>query len=63
MTIDGVTTVERAYQLARSGDFRSFIEIRARVRDEGYDDAAAQLDGRAMATGLRRLIETSRRPA
>jgi hypothetical protein len=50
------TTVERAYQLARSGKFRSITEIRHRLHTEGYVDANAQLSGRTLTDDLRRLL-------
>jgi hypothetical protein len=50
------STVERAYELAKSGQFRTVGEIKIRVRAEGYYDAVAQLEGRTITTALRRLI-------
>jgi hypothetical protein len=50
------STVERAYELARSGRFRTVGEIKIRVRAEGYYDAVAQLEGRTISAALRRLI-------
>jgi len=57
------STVERAYQLARSGQFRTVGEIKIRVRAEGYYDAVAQLEGRTISTALRRLIVQARADA
>lgn len=56
MVIGKVSTVERAYQLARSGAFRTVTEVKVRVRAEGFYDAVAQLDGRTITMDLRRLI-------
>ena len=50
------STVERAYALARSGQFRTVSAIKIRVRAEGYYDAVAQLGGRTITKDLRRLI-------
>jgi hypothetical protein len=50
------STVERAYELAKSGRFRTVGEIKIRVRAEGYYDAVAQLEGRTISAALRRLI-------
>jgi len=33
------TALEHAFQLARSGDHRSIVEIKDRLRVEGYSDA------------------------
>jgi hypothetical protein len=57
------STVERAYQLARSGQFRTVSEIKIRVRAEGYYDAVAQLEGRAISADLRRLLAAAREAA
>ena len=49
------TTVERAYQLARTGECRSVSEIKKRLRDEGFFDVNGQLYGPWLAKDLRRL--------
>lgn len=49
------TTVERALQLARSGDCAGLRDIQARLKNEGYEDYLAQLYGRAIRLALRRL--------
>jgi hypothetical protein len=54
------STVERAYELARSGQFRTVSEIKIRVRAEGYYDALAQLEGRTISADLRRLLAAAR---
>jgi hypothetical protein len=57
LRIAGVTTVERAYQLAESGQYQSISEITKRLRDEGFVDAAEHVGGsRALAISLRRVI-------
>lgn len=56
-----VTTVERAYQLASSGEVFSLTEIRKQLRAEGYHDAPAHLAGVALVTELRRLLAVSRK--
>jgi hypothetical protein len=53
----------RAYQLARSGQFRTVSEIKIRVRAEGYYDAVAQLEGRTISADLRRLLVAARNTA
>jgi hypothetical protein len=60
LRINGVTTVERAYQLARSGQCQSLTEIKKRLSDEGFADATGQLTSRTLTDALRRLIETAR---
>jgi transketolase N-terminal domain/subunit len=53
-----VTAVERAFQLAKSGDCASLAEIKDRLRAEGY--SAKQITGRAMSTQLGALIKAAR---
>jgi hypothetical protein len=60
MLIGKTTTVERAYELARSGGFRTVSEIKARLRAEGYYDVMAQIEGRAIVAALRKLLLVSR---
>jgi hypothetical protein len=56
-----VTTVERAYQLASSGEVFSLTEIRKQLRAEGYHDAPAHLAGIALVGELRRLLAVARK--
>ncbi len=49
------STVERAYELARSGSFAKKSDLRARLKAEGYDDYRAQISGLAIARALQRL--------
>ena len=39
---NGVSTLERAFEIARSGNVRGIEELRTALRDEGYD----QMSGR-----------------
>ena len=55
MTTYRVPTVERAYQLARSGDFANVAELKARLKAEGYGDADAQLAGPFIRRQLTKL--------
>jgi arginine repressor len=52
------TALERAFQLARSGDHRSIDEIKRRLRTEGYSDA--QITGATLSRQLRELIRSAR---
>ena len=49
------TTIERAYELARSGECATITDIKKRLDKEGYPDAGGQLYGRTLQTELRRL--------
>ncbi len=55
-----LTTLERAYQLARSGEFAGVGEIKARLKAERYQNIPTQLFGRRLAEDLRRLCVEAR---
>lgn len=57
------TALERAFELAQSGRFASFGEIKKVVRSEGY--AVDQLTGPQLSKQVRGLIERAktRQPA
>jgi hypothetical protein len=54
------TTLERAFELARSGDCSSLQDIRRRLKSEGFDQVEAHLAGPAIGKQLRRLCEEAR---
>jgi hypothetical protein len=54
----GVTVLERAFQLARSGVCSSVGDIRERLKAEGY--SLAQLTGRTLSRQLFGLIQEAR---
>jgi hypothetical protein len=54
----GTTALERAFELARSGDHRSIDQIKQRLRAEGYSDA--QVTGGTLSRQLRALIRSAR---
>jgi hypothetical protein len=53
-----VTTLERAFQLARSGQVSGLAEIVKALRREGY--SPDQIQGRALRRQLADLIKTAR---
>lgn len=53
------TTLERAYQLAESGECRNVSEIKKRLQSEGYDRIADQLYGRTVTNALRDRCQAS----
>jgi hypothetical protein len=56
------TAIERAYQLARSGEFSSITAIRKRLDTEGFHDARGQVSGQTLLKALRVLwVEAGRR--
>jgi hypothetical protein len=57
---DRFSTIERAYQLARSGEFANVGKIKIRLRAEGYAGINGQLFGAVITTALRRLCTESR---
>ena len=50
-----LTTIERAYELARSGACRTVGEIKARLQAEGYEGVKDRLYGASMTGALRKL--------
>lgn len=49
------STIERAYQLARTGEYPGINEIRAQLKAEGYADYMTQLEGGGIKSALRKL--------
>ena len=49
------STIERAFQLARSGECAGAAAIKERLNDEGYSDVAGQISGPVLLKQLRRL--------
>jgi uncharacterized protein with von Willebrand factor type A (vWA) domain len=49
------TTLERAFELARSGECATVSDIRERLKREGFDSVAGQVSGRSLTEDLRRL--------
>ena len=55
-----VTILERAFILARSGEYSSVHEIRLRLKSEGFSNVEAHLSGRSISRQLRGLCQESR---
>ena len=55
-----LTTLERAYQLAESGECASVSEIKQRLTAEHYTDVQGQLYGQTITSALRKLCEKAR---
>jgi hypothetical protein len=55
-----LTTIERAYELARSGECATVGEIKARLKADRFSDVDAQLYGRTLLTALRNLCSAAR---
>lgn len=55
------TTLERAFEIARSGGFRTIADLRSQLKHEGY--AVQQLDGRALSKQLLGIARKSRQNA
>ena len=54
----GITAMERAFQLAKSGSCASVTIIKMRLKAEGY--SVAQITGRALSRQLEALIRSAR---
>ena len=56
------TTLERAFDLARSGSYATVNDIRMQLRAERYDQVDAHLSGPSIARQLRQLCVEAREP-
>jgi len=56
-----LSTVERAYELAKSGECSGIAQIRERLRAEGYSRADSQISGQTFRSQLKKLCEAARR--
>ena len=54
------TTLERAFDLARSGEFTSVEEIRRKLKQERFDQVEAHLAGASINRQLRRICDAAR---
>lgn len=59
MSVDAVTALERAFQLARSGQVSGLSDIRKVLNREGYSEN--QIEGPTLKRQLAGLIKTARR--
>jgi hypothetical protein len=57
--ITAPTALERAFELAKSGEVSSIPDIKLALRSEGY--SIAQLEGPMLIRQLRALISTAQR--
>ena len=57
-----LTTIERAYQLAESGECRNVSEVNQRLAAEGYDRINDQLYGSTVTAALRERCQRSYKP-
>ncbi|OAM76789.1 hypothetical protein [Devosia elaeis] len=54
----GITALERAFALARSGKYATLTDLKSAVSKEGY--LADQLEGRMLARQLREILKAHR---
>jgi len=55
------TTLERAFELARSGEHLGVSDLRLALIAEGYTDVTAQLTGPSLVAQLKRICTAARR--
>jgi hypothetical protein len=55
------TPLERAFELAKSGDYADVTSVRARLKAEGYSDG--QLEGPVLVRQLREIVKKARSEA
>ncbi len=51
------TTIERAYELARSGDCRTLSDVKQRLSADGHDRIQEHLYGSTVSAALRKLCQ------
>jgi len=56
------TTIERAYELAKSGECAGVSDIKARLKAEHFSDVDGQLYGKTIGADLRKLCDAAARP-
>ena len=56
------STLERAFALARSGDYASVNDIRQQLKRERFEQVEAHLAGHSINRELRLLCENAKRP-
>lgn len=57
------STLERAFELARSGDYAGVPEIRVQLKRERFESVEAHLAGPSISRQLKALCEAARREA
>ena len=57
----GPSTVERAFELARSGTCHNVQEIAMKLKREQHDSVEAHLSGQSIRRDLRRLCQEARK--
>jgi hypothetical protein len=55
-----ISALERAFQLARSGQVANIDDIKKKLKQEGYDVSAAAYVGLSIRSQLRALIKAAR---
>ena len=56
-----INVIERAYQLARTGEFAKVEHIERRLTREGYTSVADHLGGKMMRRELNDMMRSARR--
>jgi hypothetical protein len=58
-----LSLIERAFELAQSGEYARPSDLALQLKREGYVDSEAQLFGKSIRRQLKALIASARRPA
>jgi hypothetical protein len=53
------TTIERAYELARSGECRTLSDVKQRLSADGHDRIQEHLYGSTVSAALRKLCQAN----
>jgi hypothetical protein len=54
--------IERAFELARSGEFQTLEEVKRRLGREGYASVSSHLGGKQTRSQLSNMIADAKRP-
>lgn len=60
MKAEKQSTIERAFELARSGSFHSVEALSKRLNSEGYSDSFGQLSGPSIRKQLRGMMKAAK---
>jgi len=61
--MNSLSTLERAFELARTGEYDNLNDLRAKLKAEHHDQVDAHLAGPSIKRQLMRLCEESRAAA
>jgi len=58
-----MSIIERAFEIARSGDCRDMLDLEVRLKREGFEQVHGHISGPSVRKQLRALLEAGHRRA